>query len=894
MEINKVYEPQRFEPHWAEWWVDQHIFRVEARPIEPGQPREPYFSLAIPPPNVTGSLHMGHMFEHSIIDAQIRWRRMRRTPEGKMVNTLWLPGTDHAGIATQIMVERQLAEEGLTKRDLGREKFEERVWKWKEQNGGRIVEQMKRAGVSCDWSREHFTLDAALSRAVREAFVRLYEKGLIYQGDYIVNWCPRCQTALSDLEVEHEEIEGSLWHIRYPVVDSDEFIVVATTRPETMLGDTAVAINPEDPRAARLHLKSVKLPLTDREIPIVLDEMADLEFGSGAVKITPAHDPNDFEAGKRHDLPMIQVIREDAKMTAAAGPKYAGLDRYAARKQVVADLEAQGLLAKIEKHKLNVGKCHRCKTVVEPLVSKQWWMKMKPLAAPAIKAVEDGRITFVPANWSKTYFEWMYNIRDWCISRQLWWGHRIPAWYCGDCKAVTVARETPAQCSKCGSAKLTQETDVLDTWFSSGLWPFSTLGWPDRTPDLAAFYPTSLLVTGFDIIFFWAARMIMFGLEMMGDVPFDKIHIHGLVRDAERQKMSKTKGNVIDPLVVNDKYGTDAVRFGLLVAAAPGNDIALSEEVILRGRNFANKIWNASKLLFGKDKGEPECGSLADRWIGSRLNVAIQKANDAFENHRYHEAADAWWTFFWDEFCDWYLELKKQDTDWSFAYQMHEKALLGLHPLMPFITEELWHRHGHETSIALEAYPQADTALDDPAAKRAMDMLKQAAGLIRGSRSDNKIDRKRVLEGRIGPGHGMERGGAIPHWRELAQDVKAVEKFENVALEIANEARLEAFNVPAGFMHVSFQLSYVDATGKTVYPCIIDLAIPTPEVDSGESHARLRKDNAQLENVIANYKRQLEDEISVSKKPAQLVQAMRTKLAEYEAQLAKNKAALGE
>jgi valyl-tRNA synthetase len=839
MEIDKVYEPQRFEPHWAEWWVEHHTYRAEPHP---GQP---YFSLAIPPPNVTGSLHMGHMFEHSIIDAQVRWRRMRRTPEGKAVDTLWLPGTDHAGIATQIMVERQLAAEGLTKFDLGREAFEARVWKWKEENGGRIVEQMKRAGVSCDWSREHFTLDPGLSRAVRETFVRLYEKGLIYQGDYIVNWCPRCQTALSDLEVEHEESDGSLWHIRYPVVGLDEDIVVATTRPETMLGDTGVAINPLDPRAARLHPRTVKLPLTGREIPVVLDDMADPEFGSGAVKITPAHDPNDFEAGKRHDLPSIKVIGEDAKMTAAAG-KFAGLDRYEARKQVVAELKEFGFLVKIEPYKLSVGKCHRCKTVVEPLVSKQWWMKMKPLAAPAIAAVEDGRITFVPANWSKTYFEWMYNIRDWCVSRQLWWGHRIPAWHCGDCKGVTVAREEPAKCSHCASAKLTQETDVLDTWFSSGLWPFSTLGWPEDTADLRAFYPTTLLVTGFDIIFFWAARMIMFGMEMMGDVPFRQIHIHGLVRDAERQKMSKTKGNVVDPLVVNEKYGTDAVRFGLLVAAAPGNDIALSEEVIARGRNFANKIWNASRLLFTKERGEAARTSLADRWIGSRLNAAVKKANDSFEAHRYHDAADAVWTFFWDEFCDWYLELKKSDTDWGFAYAVHEKALLLLHPLMPFITEELWHRRGHETSIALEAYPPYDPALYDAEAEREMKLLQDVVTEIRGVRADNKIDRKEKLTG---------------------------------VLRVTASINLEFIERNA---NVSLTVEPYEGAGYS-----LALGIPVPQ-------ERLIKENEQLEKVIANSHRQLANESFVAKAPAHVIDGMRAKLAEYEAQLAKNRAALGE
>jgi valyl-tRNA synthetase len=699
--------------------------------------------------------------------------------------------------------------------------------------------------VSCDWSRERFTLDPGLSRAVREAFVRLYEKGLIYQGDYIVNWCPRCQTALSDLEVEHEETEGSLWHIRYPVIGSDESIVVATTRPETMLGDTAVAINPRDKRAAALHAKAVRLPLMDREIPIVLDEMADPEFGSGAVKITPAHDPNDFEAGKRHDLPSIQVIGEDAKMTAAAG-RFAGLDRFEARKRVVEELKAQGLLEKIEPYKLSVGRCHRCKTVVEPLVSKQWWMRMKPLAKPAIEAVEDGRITFVPANWAKTYFEWMYNIRDWCISRQLWWGHRIPAWHCGDCKTVTVARETPQACSKCGSKNLKQDPDVLDTWFSSGLWPFSTLGWPDDTADLRAFYPTTLMVTGFDIIFFWVARMIMLGMEMMGAVPFHQIHIHGLVRDAERQKMSKTKGNVIDPLLVNDKYGTDAVRFGLLVAAAPGNDIALSEEIIERGRNFANKIWNASRLLFTKPQSEPKRESLADRWIGARLNAAIDKANRAFELHRYHEAADAAWTFFWDEFCDWYLELKKSESDWGFAYEVHEKTLLLLHPLMPFLTEELWHRRGHQTSVALERYPQPDPAWSDPEAEREMKLLQDIVTEVRGVRADNKIDRKGPLQGVL------RIGGKL--------NLELIERLANVTLKVEPH----------------------DGAGYN-----LSLGIPVPA-------DRLTKENEQLEKVIANSKRQLENDDFIQKAPAKVVDSIRAKLVEYEAQLSKNRAALGE
>jgi len=835
MEIEKVYEPQRFEPHWAKWWVESNLFHVEAPP-----PGTDYFSLVIPPPNVTGSLHMGHMFEHSIIDAQVRWQRMC----GKV--TLWVPGTDHAGIATQIMVERQLATENLTRQQLGREKFEERVWKWKDEYGGKIVEQMKRAGVSCDWSREHFTLEPALSRAVREAFVRLYEKGLIYRGQYMVNWCPRCQTAVSDLEVEHEETQGNLWHIVYPVIGSDLKLVVATTRPETMLGDTAVAINPSDKRVEELRGKKVRLPLTDREIPIVLDTMADPEFGSGAVKITPAHDPNDLEAGKRHSLPSIKVIDENAKMTAEAG-RFAGLDRFEARKQVVAELERLGLLEKIEPHKLSIAKCHRCRTIVEPLVSTQWWVKIKPLAEPAIKAVEEGRIEFVPANWSKTYFEWMYNIRDWCISRQLWWGHRIPAWHCADCHQITVARETPAVCVHCRKTNLTQETDVLDTWFSSGLWPFSTLGWPDVTADLRAFYPTTLLVTGFDIIFFWAARMMMLGIEMMGDVPFRQVHIHGLVRDAERQKMSKTKGNTIDPLVINEKYGTDAVRFALLISAAPGGDIALSEDRIASCRNFANKIWNASRLLFSKSKeGAGEPVSLADRWIGHRVSACAEESNRAFGEHRYHEAAQTLWHFFWDDFCDWYLELKKPEVDWSYAYIVYEKALRLLHPLMPFLTEELWHRLGLAgKSIAIQPYPKFEGA--DADAAYHMEVIQRIVTEIRQGRAANKIDKNQLLSAEVMAGGGQ---AAV-----IEANRMTIERLANAKLTVSNG------------------------------PLAVKLDIPI-------DRARLTKENIELEKVIANSDRQLSNDDIIGKMPAHVVETLRAKNVAYKAQLQKNLDAL--
>src|SRR5580704_9751445 len=633
MQIEKVYEPQRFEPHWAQWWIDSEIFRASHK----AQPR--VFSLVIPPPNVTGSLHIGHMLEHTEIDVTIRWHRMRGD------DTLWLPGMDHAGIATQMVVERKLAEEGLDRRTIGRDKFIERVWEWKAQYGDRIKSQMIRLGASCDWSRERFTLDPGLSRAVREVFVRLYEKGLIYRGEYMVNWCPRCQTALSDLEVAHVDVAGHLWHIRYPVNGLEgRFVTVATTRPETMLGDTAVAINAKDSRYFDLHGKTVQLPLMDREIPIILDDLADPEFGTGVVKVTPAHDLNDFEAGRSHDLPKIKVIDENARMTDAAGP-YAGLDRLEARKQVVAALETIGALVKVDDYNLSLGTCQRCKTPVEPLVSKQWFVKMKPLAEKAIEVVENGSIEFIPANWTKTYYEWMYNIRDWCISRQLWWGHRIPAWHCQECHEIVVARETPEVCPRCGSENLVQDTDVLDTWFSSGLWPFSTLGWPDKTVDLATYYPTSLLITGFDILFFWVARMIMMGLEFMGDVPFHQVYIHPLVRPAEGQKLSQNKGNAIHPLVVTEKYGTDAIRMAMLQCAAPGTDIILTETRMESSRAFANKIWNAARFLFmnmercGVEPWVPEHLEeflpeaengevpIEDRWIFSRLNDCVQQVN---------------------------------------------------------------------------------------------------------------------------------------------------------------------------------------------------------------------------------------------------------------------------
>jgi valyl-tRNA synthetase len=889
MQIEKVYEPQRFEPHWAQWWIDSGIFR--ASPENPGR----VFSLVIPPPNVTGVLHIGHMLEHTEIDVTVRWHRMLGD------NTLWLPGTDHAGIATQMVVARQLKAEGIDYRSLGREKFEERVWQWKAQSGDTIKRQMVRLGASCDWSRERFTLDPGLARAVREAFVRLYEKGLLYRGEYMVNWCPHCHTALSDLEVAHADVAGHLWHIRYPIIGMPgRYLTVATTRPETMLGDTALAINAKDARYFDLHDKTVQLPLMDREIPIILDDLADPEFGTGVVKVTPAHDLNDFEAGKRHNLPKIQVIDDTGHMTAAAGP-YATLDRFEARKRVVADLEKLGALVKIEDYKLSLGRCARCHTAVEPLISTQWFVKTKPLAQKAIAVVESGEIGFVPANWTKTYYEWMYNIRDWCISRQLWWGHRIPAWYCGECQEVVVARETPTACPRCNSTNLTQDTDVLDTWFSSGLWPFSTLGWPDQTADLAKYYPTSLLITGFDILFFWVARMVMMGLEFMGEIPFKQVYIHGLVRDAERQKMSKTKGNVIDPLVVTEKYGTDAVRMALLQGAAPGTDIVLTEERMESSRAFANKIWNAARFLFmNMDQAAaapavpaaPTAPTIEDRWIVSRLNACAETANRAIEQYRYHELAQELWKFFWHEFCDWYLELKKVSaTGWDNAAAAFETALRLLHPAMPFLTEELWQRldlpEGHAKSISLAPYPQFRPELADPEAEKDVAIIQEIVTKIRTMRAYAALD----SNAQVGPKHQLT--GTIHLSERIAASARthsqAIRKLANVTLEFKVGHALACQSPGTGATTVQDEVLYLSDSAVD-FDIELQARCPKVEVDpQAETAQRKRRDKEreQLEKNIANSKRQLTDEVFLSKAPAKLIENMRAKLADYQTQLDK-------
>jgi valyl-tRNA synthetase len=766
-QLDKVYDPQRVEERWYRRWIEQRLFHASA-----ADSRRPY-CIVIPPPNVTGSLHVGHALNNTLQDVLIRWRRMQG------YNTLWMPGMDHAGIATQNVVERQLLAEGTSREAIGREAFLKRVQQWKEKSGGTIIAQLKRLGASCDWERERFTMDPGLSEAVRLVFVRLYQDGLLYRGERLINWCPRCLTALSDIEVEHEDITGKLYTIRYPLADdSSQYLFVATTRPETILGDTAVAVHPEDSRYRHLIGRQVKLPLTTRVIPIVGDPiLVDREFGTGAVKITPAHDFNDFQAGERHGLPRIKLMDVHATLQLAGLPvepdviqAMSGLPVAKARLKIEQLLSERGLLEKSEPHKMAIGKCYRSKTVVEPLLSDQWFVNIKPLAEPAVDAVEEGRIRILPESWKNNYLGWMRDIKDWCISRQIWWGHQIPAWYCEDCYGSAflrrasdgqplipsdavpiVSQDRPAACPTCKGGKLIQDPDVLDTWFSSALWPFSTLGWPKQTPELQTFYPTSTLVTGLDILFFWVARMIMMGLKFMGDVPFRDVYIHALVRDAEGQKMSKSKGNVIDPLHVMDQYGTDALRFTLASMASPGRDVKLAEERIEGYRNFANKVWNAARFILMQLDGKRETApphdrSWADRWILSRLNATIQAVTQELDQYRFDRAAGTLYQFIWHEYCDWYLELAKlslQDASSSGAMRTRqtlvesfETLMRLLHPFMPFLTEEVWQALPHEgASIVVQPYPREQPAWKSPDAEYAYSLLQRAVGLMRTGRT---------------------------------------------------------------------------------------------------------------------------------------------------------------
>ncbi|HEV2396449.1 MAG TPA: valine--tRNA ligase [Candidatus Sulfotelmatobacter sp.] len=895
-ELPKAYEPGAIETRWADYWIKEKLFSVPTP--GPGETR-PVFTLLLPPPNVTGRLHMGHMLNQTQMDIIVRWHRMRG------FITLWLPGTDHAGIATQMMVEKQLEKEGKKRREMGREKFVERVWEWKREYGGAILDQMKRLGASVDWDREYFTMDDNLSHAVREVFVRLYEEGLIYLGDYIVNWCPWHGTAISDLEVKHEDVPGKLWEIRYPVIGTDEFITVATTRPETMLGDTAIAVNAKDERYTHLHGKKVLLPLMHREIPIITDELAQPEFGTGAVKVTPAHDPNDFQAGLRHNLPQINVMDEHAHMNQNAGA-YAGLDRFEARKRVLHDLEEQGFLVGEKAHQLALGKCDRCGTVIEPRLSKQWFIKIQPLADRAIDAVKSGEITIVPENYGQVYLNWMENIHDWCISRQLWWGHRIPAWTCKGCGEVIVAREAPTKCAKCGGA-VEQVPDVLDTWFSSGLLPFTTLGWPEKTRDQAVFYPTTLLITAYEILFFWVARMIMFGCHFMqgheqdpaikkasgwaekknDSVPFRQVYIHSLVRDAERQKMSKTKGNVIDPLEIIERFGTDATRFTLAAMAAPGTDIAFNENRTEGYRAFANKIWNAARFMFmnvdriGCGAGSParesslngtgissfEAATLEDRWILSRFNRVAANVNEALESYRFHEAANSIYDFFWGEFCDWYLELIKprlnfaEGADKTAAQiacknlvSLFDAALRLLHPVMPFITEEIWQAmHDNKPavkSIALAAYPQGNEKQFDLAAETEMAILQDLIVSVRNLRAELKVEPKMKIPVEI-YAHEPEVRSMIEHNRGAVERLATVEKITFVESSLA---KLAGARSTARFdVHVIYQR----------------------KIDVASECERLKKELDRLEKGIGSGQRQLGNEHFLAKAPQNVVENLR-------------------
>jgi valyl-tRNA synthetase len=890
-EIAKGYEPRQIEPRWAEYWVKEELFKAD--PNAPG----PVFSIVIPPPNVTGSLHIGHMLEHTEIDILTRWRRMLG------YNTLFLPGTDHAGISTQRVVVKQLMDQGIEYQKLGREEFEKRVWGWKAEAGGQITEQMKSIGESCDWSRERFTLSPEMSRVVRKVFVQLYKEGFIYRETRLVNWCPVCLTVLSDLEVNHEERQGHLWHIRYPVAGTTEYVVVATTRPETMLGDTAVAVHPEDERYKHLVGKNVLLPLMNREVPIIADAMVDREFGTGAVKITPAHDPNDFEVGKRHGLAEIDVMTDDGRMSKAAGA-YAGLDRFEARKKIVEDLKAQGLIEKVTDHTHAIGICERSKTIVEPRISTQWFCRMKELAEPAIKAVreyepgKENTIQIVPDNRRQEFLNWLDNIRDWTISRQLWWGHRIPAWYCGDCEQIVVAEEVPAKCTKCGSGRLRQDPDVLDTWFSSGLWPFSTLGWPEKTPDFEKYYPTSLMITGYDILFFWVARMAMLGIHFTGKVPFRSVYLHSLVRTGSGEKMSKSKGTGLDPVVLNQQYGTDAMRFCLASMAAPGTDIVLSDDRLGGARNFANKIWNAARFLFvNLDKFEqggasleelasPEVragapykfgGSvpLVDAWLFSHLASITAQVNEALANYRFHEAAQGVYQFFWGDFCDWYIEWVKpelQNADreravvaWKNLFAGFDAALRLLHPFMPFLTEELWHQlpqRANVRSIALDRFPETVPQQINTFAEKQFGRLQYLITTLRTMRTEAGIDLKK----RVTAECSSQEVSVLELVKENLDAIKRLGILSD--LRISSE-QLQGEGIFRSTLEFDLRILYDDI------------------VDREAEKARLTKEVEGLVKAISSKQAQLANVTFRSKAPEKIVRGMEATLAEQETELKK-------
>lgn len=861
--IPKNYEPKDVEKRLYDFWMEKDYFHPEI-----DKSKEPY-TIVMPPPNITGQLHMGHALDNTMQDIIIRFKRMQG------FCALWLPGTDHASIATELKIVEKLKEEGLTKEELGREKFLERAWQWKEQYGGRIVEQLKSLGSSCDWKRERFTMDEKLSEAVIEVFVRLYEKGLIYRGERIINWCPCCLTSISDTEVEYEEQGGNFWHIRYPVKGSDEYVTIATTRPETLLGDTAVAVHPDDERYADLIGETVILPLMNREIPVIADTYVEMEFGTGVVKITPAHDPNDFEVGLRHDLPVIDIMNDDATMNKNAGI-YEGLDRYQARKKVVEDLEKLGLLEKVESHNHNVGTCYRCNTVIEPKASLQWFVKMKPLSIPAIEIVKNGTTQFVPERFAKIYYNWMENIQDWCISRQLWWGHRIPAWYCQDCGHMQVSRTEPERCEKCDSTNLKQDEDVLDTWFSSALWPFSTLGWPEKTEDLDYFYPTSVLVTGYDIIFFWVARMIFSGVEHMKKEPFKYVLIHGLVRDAMGRKMSKSLGNGVDPLEVIDNYGTDALRYALTIGTSPGNDMRFSEEKLESSRNFANKIWNAFRFAmmnFDEDVDFSEINtelfSLADRWILSRVNTVSREVTENLEKFELGIGLQKIYEFIWEEFCDWYIELVKprlfnreasgRQEAMFVLNEVLKVSMKLLHPFMPFITEEIYrHLHTDDESVMISEWPVYRLEWDDPDSEKKMSSVMEAVRSIRNIRAEMKVPATRKIK-----------------------VLFIIEDEELGTIFNKEESTFMRLSGVSGFTVSKNKSDIPDGAVSSVISGV-EIFIPLEDlIDFDKELKRLYKEKENLEDELKRVNGKLGNESFVSKAPVQVVEAEREKQKKY-------------
>ncbi len=866
--LEKVYDPSTVEERLYKKWMDNGYFHAEVE-----KDKEP-FTIVIPPPNITGQLHMGHALDNTLQDILIRYKRMQG------YNTLWMPGTDHASIATEVKIVAKMAEEGLTKEDLGREGFLKRAWEWKEEYGGTIIGQLKKLGSSCDWERERFTMDEGLSKAVQEVFIRLHEKGYIYKGSRIVNWCPVCQTTISEAEVEHIESQGNFYHLRYPVVGSDEFVEIATTRPETLLGDTAVAVNPKDERYTHLIGKMLKLPLTDREIPVIADHYVDMEFGTGVVKITPAHDPNDFEVGRRHDLEEICVMNDDGTMNNLAG-KYAGMDRYEARKQMLKDLEEQGLLIQIKPHMHNVGTHDRCKTVIEPMVKAQWFVRMEEMAKPAIEALKKGDLRFVPERFGKTYLNWLENIRDWCISRQLWWGHRIPAYYCQECGEVTIARSMPEACSKCGHTHLVQDEDTLDTWFSSALWPFSTLGWPDNTEELKHFYPTSVLVTGYDIIFFWVVRMVFSGLEQMGEVPFKDVLIHGLVRDSEGRKMSKSLGNGIDPLEVIKEYGADALRLTLITGNAPGNDMRFYYERVEANRNFGNKLWNATRFILMNYEEEDlnlEVGldelTAADKWILSKVNTLANEVTENMDKYDLGIAVQKLYDFAWEEFCDWYIEMvkprlyNKEDATRHAALWTLKTVMINvlkmLHPYIPFITEEIFMGlQDREESIMISNWPVYKEEWNFQVEEEEISLIKEAVRSIRNVRSEMNVPPSRKAQ------------------------VFVVSENEKV-LDIFNRGKV-FFATLASASEVVMQKDKEGIDEDAVSAVIPEtvLYMPLAElVDFEKEIERLTKEKAKLQSEVDRVVKKLSNEGFVAKAPAKLIEEEKAKQAKYEAMLA--------